>query len=55
MLHRTRWGVLVRAATEDREMASALGVNQARLYTGVFFLGSFLAGLGGYQKAVQIY
>lgn len=51
MLHRTRWGVLVRAATEDREMASALGVNQARLYTGVFFLGSLLAGLGG---AIQL-
>lgn len=51
LLHRTRWGVLVRAATEDREMVSALGVNQARLYTGVFFLGSFLAGLGG---AVQL-
>jgi branched-chain amino acid transport system permease protein len=32
-------------------MASALGVNQARLYTGVFFLGSFLAGLGG---AIQL-
>jgi len=43
MLYRTRWGVLVRAATEDREMAGALGVNQARLYTGVFFLGSCLA------------
>jgi branched-chain amino acid transport system permease protein len=51
MFHRTRWGVLVRAATEDREMVSALGVNQARLYTGVFFLGSFLAGLGG---AIQL-
>jgi branched-chain amino acid transport system permease protein len=51
MLHRTRWGILVRAATEDREMAGALGVNQARLYTGVFFLGSFLAGLGG---AIQL-
>ena len=51
LLHRTRWGVLVRAATEDREMASALGVNQARIYTGIFFLGSFLAGLGG---AIQL-
>jgi len=51
LLHRTRWGLLVRAATEDREMAGALGVNQARLYTGVFFLGSFLAGLGG---AIQL-
>ncbi len=51
LLHRTRWGVLVRAATEDREMVGALGVNQATLYTAVFFLGSFLAGLGG---AVQL-
>jgi branched-chain amino acid transport system permease protein len=43
----TRWGVLVRAATQDREMVQALGVNQASLFTGVFVLGSFLAGLGG--------
>ncbi len=46
-LTRTRWGVLVRAATEDREMAGALGVNQRWLFTGVFALGSLLAGLGG--------
>ena len=51
LLKRTRWGTLVRAATEDREMAGALGVNQAWLFTSVFALGSFLAGLGG---AVQI-
>ncbi len=44
---RTRWGVLVRAATQDRDMASALGVDPARLFTGVLFLGSALAGLGG--------
>jgi branched-chain amino acid transport system permease protein len=43
----TRWGILVRAATQDREMVQALGVNQAWLFTGVFALGSFLAGLGG--------
>lgn len=47
VLHRTRWGVLIRAATSDREMAGALGVNQARLFTGVFLLGAFLAGLAG--------
>jgi branched-chain amino acid transport system permease protein len=51
LLNRTRWGILVRAATEDREMSDALGVNQTRLFSGVFFLGSFLAGLGG---AVQL-
>jgi branched-chain amino acid transport system permease protein len=43
----TRWGTLVRAATQDREMVGALGVDQKRLFTSVFFLGSALAGLGG--------
>ena len=47
LLNRTRWGVLVRAATQDPEMAGALGINQKWLLTGVFFLGSVLAGLGG--------
>jgi branched-chain amino acid transport system permease protein len=47
LLTRTRWGILVRAATEDREMAGALGVNQRALFTGVFALGALLAGLGG--------
>ncbi len=51
LFHRTRWGTLVRAATEDREMIGALGVNQRFLFTSVFFLGAFLAGLGG---AVQV-
>jgi branched-chain amino acid transport system permease protein len=47
LLTKTRWGILVRAATQDREMASALGVNQRWLFTGVFTLGAALAGLGG--------
>ena len=47
LLTRTRWGTLVRAATQDRDMVSALGVNQAWLFTSVFALGAFLAGLGG--------
>jgi branched-chain amino acid transport system permease protein len=46
-LHRTRWGRLVRAATQDREMVAALGVNQKWLFTGVFALGAALAGLAG--------
>src|SRR2546423_729054 len=50
-LARTRFGRLVRAATQDREMVGALGVNQAVLFTTVFALGAFLAGLGG---AMQI-
>lgn len=51
VLAKTRWGILVRAATEDREMAGALGINQRWLFTAVFALGALLAGLGG---ALQI-
>lgn len=47
LLTRTRFGTLVRAATQDREMVAALGVNQAWLFTAVFALGAMLAGLGG--------
>ena len=47
LLHRTRFGMLVRAATEDRDMAAALGIDQRLLFTVVFALGSALAGLGG--------
>lgn len=47
LMNRTRFGILVRAATQDREMVAALGVNQALLFTGTLFLGAFLAGLGG--------
>ncbi len=44
---RTRWGILVRAATQDRDMVAALGVDQKRLFTSVFALGAGLAGIGG--------
>ena len=47
LLTRTRFGILIRAATQDREMVAALGVNQAWLFTAVFALGTMLAGLGG--------
>ena len=47
LLRRTRFGVLLRAATEDREMVGALGVDQRTLFTGVFFRGAALAGLAG--------
>lgn len=50
-LAKTRFGRLMRAATQDREMVGALGVNQAMLFTCVFALGALLAGFGG---ALQI-
>jgi branched-chain amino acid transport system permease protein len=54
VLHRTRPGILIRAATSDREMVGALGVNQRRLFTGVFVLGAFLAGLAGALQAPRV-
>jgi branched-chain amino acid transport system permease protein len=46
-LNRTRWGVLVRAATMDRQILGALGVNTRTIFTVVFALGAALAGLAG--------
>lgn len=48
---KTYFGALVRGTSSDREMASMLGVDVPRLYTAVFFVGSFLAGLGGALSA----
>jgi branched-chain amino acid transport system permease protein len=47
LMKKTRFGLLIRAATQDREMVGALGVNQRWLFTAVFALGSALAALGG--------
>jgi len=54
VFYRTRWGMLIRAATVDREMLGALGVNVAALYTQVFVFGSWLAGLGGALAAPTV-
>jgi branched-chain amino acid transport system permease protein len=42
MFQRTRWGVLVRAATQDRDMVAALGVNQKCLGS---IIGAFVAAV----------
>ena len=54
IFYRTRWGMLIRAATVDREMLGALGVDVATLYTQVFLFGSWLAGLGGALSAPTV-
>jgi branched-chain amino acid transport system permease protein len=54
VFYRTRWGMLIRAATVDREMLGALGVDVATLYTQVFVFGSWLAGLGGALAAPTV-
>ena len=47
IFQKTLWGVKLRAATEDRDMVAALGVDQKWLFSGVFVLGAALAGLAG--------
>jgi branched-chain amino acid transport system permease protein len=46
-LTRTRYGLVVRAGSEDDEMAAALGIDVRRVFTVVFALGAALAGLAG--------
>jgi branched-chain amino acid transport system permease protein len=47
LMARTRIGAIIRAGVDDREMVSALGINIDRVFTAVFILGVFLAGLAG--------
>jgi branched-chain amino acid transport system permease protein len=47
VLARSPAGRMVRAAALDREMLGALGANVGALYTGMFVVSSFLAGLSG--------
>ncbi len=46
-IYRTRFGVVLRATSQNMRMASALGVNVNRVYVQAFTLGCFMAGLGG--------
>ncbi len=45
---RTKWGAIVRAGVDDKEMATGLGINIPRVFTLVFSLGAFIAGFGGF-------
>ena len=47
VLNRTGAGRMVRAAQMDREMLDALGANVGTIYTGMFVISAFLAGLSG--------
>jgi len=47
LLERTWWGRTIRAASSDREMASAIGVRVPALFTAVFVFGTWLGAMGG--------
>jgi branched-chain amino acid transport system permease protein len=47
IIYRTKFGVILRATSQDRRMAAALGLNVSRVYVQAFAIGCFMAGLGG--------
>ena len=47
VLYRSDLGRVIRASVYSREMVSALGIDQPRLFTVVFMIGIFLAGIAG--------
>jgi branched-chain amino acid transport system permease protein len=46
-LEKTRYGAIMRAGIEDKEMVSLLGIDIHRLFTVAFALGAYLAGVAG--------
>jgi branched-chain amino acid transport system permease protein len=46
-VYKTKFGIVLRATSQDMRMASALGVNVNRIYVQAFTIGCFMAGLGG--------
>jgi branched-chain amino acid transport system permease protein len=51
IIHHSRLGMLIRAGASNREMAGALGIDIATVFTMVFGLGAALAGLAGMMAA----
>jgi branched-chain amino acid transport system permease protein len=54
LIKRTRFGQIVRAGVDDRDMVAALGINVQLVFAGAFFLGAMLAGLGGVLGGTMI-
>jgi branched-chain amino acid transport system permease protein len=46
-LEKTRYGAIMRAGIENKEMVSLLGIDIKRLFTVAFALGAYLAGIAG--------
>ncbi len=53
ILYKTGLGRMIRAAVSDSELLGLSGVNVRVLFTGVFALGSFFAGLAGAVVSMQ--
>jgi branched-chain amino acid transport system permease protein len=50
-LTRTRMGMVIRAGVDDEPMVRALGINVTVVFAVTFFVGAFLAGMGGVMGA----
>jgi branched-chain amino acid transport system permease protein len=50
-LNRTRMGIVIRAGVDDQDMVRALGIKIGALFAVTFFVGAFLAGMGGVMGA----
>jgi branched-chain amino acid transport system permease protein len=50
-LTRTRMGMVIRAGVDDEPMVRALGLNVTVVFAVTFFVGAFLAGMGGVMGA----
>ena len=54
IIKRTRFGKIVRAGVDDRDMVSALGINVQLIFALAFLLGALLAGFGGVLGGTMI-
>ncbi len=50
-LYKTSYGILIRATIQDREMASAVGINDNKILMSTFAMGGGLAAIGGVLAA----
>lgn len=51
IMNKTKFGIYIRAAVNDVDITNALGINVPLIFTGVFIVGSLLAGLAGMLAA----
>ena len=54
IIKKTRFGKIVRAGVDDRDMVSALGINVQLIFAFAFLLGALLAGFGGVLGGTMI-
>jgi branched-chain amino acid transport system permease protein len=54
LIKKTRFGKVVRAGVDDRDMVSALGINVQMVFASAFFVGALLAGFGGVLGGTMI-